>query len=603
MTAVKSIDVPFAIQEERVFGRSIYIRHSIKKSIRSFTSFECFCRTLAGFFPILQLLSHYQWKKDFLSDLMAGMTVGAVLVPQGLAYAFLSGTPAVNGLHSSLFSTFFYLVFGEIAHVSRGPSSVLGILSQISNDAIQVKARQQNMTADPTIVAATLTFTVGIIHMLMAILHFEFLSSFFSESLVSGFVCAAAVHTIVSQLPALFGVQARHFNGPCGLFLRLWDLLLAWPDFNWKVIAISTFTLILLLVAKIQFSKCFKLPVPYELIIMIVTAVLSLQFGWRKDITIVGEVPNGFPSPQLPAFNLLLDCLPHSFAISVVTLAMHLSMIKVFMRKYKYSVNPRQEIYAIGMSSFLSGFFPVFPTSTALARSTVLASSGVRTTLANGVTAIMILLVILFVGPLFEPLPQCILSVIIVVSLRTVLLKFNDPIKLWCTDKLDFTIWIVSFLSTLFTNVVTGLVVGILYSLITIVVRIQWPSWNYVFIPDNSCDVCIFHFDGPLVFANCEFFGAAVRKIIHAFDVKCQQRNVESSSELDRINVFVFDCSSLTQIDSMGVNAIYDGVENVQRIGLQVQFRNVHLTLLNAIDLKRLEELGVEVQLAPTCYN
>ncbi|KAI6219186.1 Sulfate-transp domain-containing protein [Aphelenchoides fujianensis] len=317
----RPVEMPVGIEEERTFSRSVYVRHAARNFARPFTSFEAFRRALAGFFPVLPLLADYKWREDFFPDLMSGLTVSSVLVPQSLAYALLAGVQPVNGLVSSFFSTFFYLLFGEVAHVSRGPSSVLGILAQISNDAVQERALARNVTVDPAVAAATLTFTIGIIHVAMAVLHFEFLSSFFSDCLVSGFVSAAAIHTIVSQLPPLFGVHGRHFNGPFGVF---------------AVIALSAASCAFLLVAKLHFSRCFSTPIPYELILIASTTAFSWRFDWRHKMAIVGDVPKGFPAPQMPAFDLLADCFPHALAISAVCLAMHLSMTKVFARQFKW---------------------------------------------------------------------------------------------------------------------------------------------------------------------------------------------------------------------------------------------------------------------------
>ncbi|KAI6182300.1 hypothetical protein M3Y97_00365100 [Aphelenchoides bicaudatus] len=555
-------------------------------------------RIVESIFPPLKWIPVYDWRKDLASDAMAGLITGIMLVPQGIAYAFLAGVDPINGLYSSFFSPFLYFLFGLSPHVARGPSSVLGVMSQISNQAIRAEVLESGVEIylSASTIASTLTFTCGIIQILMGIVRFKFLADYFSDALISGFVCGAAIHTVISQLSKLFGVKTQPHSGYFSAFFNLYELALKYNEYKLQTILLSGCSLTFLMIGKLflvpWIRRKYHFVLPVELLLIIFTTSLSYFFCWNDSMSIVGSIPSGFPKPQLPVFWLIPHCLPHALAICSVTVALHFSMTKLFANKFHYSVSLSHELYAIGFGTMISGCFPTYPTSTALARTVVLVESGARTLLASGFSAVLVLIVILCVGPLFETLPQCVLSAIIIVSLKTVFGNFKSVRSLWKADKFDFVIWCLSFIGTLFTNVIIGLGVGVLTSLFTLIVRIQWPRWSFK-IPGDS-RFCIFCFESPLLFANCEHFSESIRKTLHNWHAVRIQNTEKPNPDL----VFVLNCAAMSRLDTMGLQTLRQCVQIVEESGVRVQFINV-----NAHVLKFLASAELDTHIVDVCTS
>ena len=172
---------------------------------------------------------------------------------------------------------------------------------------------------------------------------------------------------------------------------------------------------------------------------MCIGTILSGSFNWSEQysIPVVGKIPRGLPIMQLPRMDLIPDCAPTAFAITIVTIAIHISMSKMIAKRLSYEIDPSQEMYAVGFTSLLSSVFPVFPCSTALSQTMVAVEGGAKTLLSNCFTCAFLAAVILWCGPFFESLPLCVLSTVIIVALRPMFMKFKDLPNLWKLSKLD----------------------------------------------------------------------------------------------------------------------------------------------------------------------
>ncbi|KAL6730534.1 hypothetical protein Aduo_001500 [Ancylostoma duodenale] len=187
-------------------------------------------------------------------------------------------------------------------------------------------------------------------------------------------------------------------------------------------------------------------------------------------------------------------------------------MAKMIAKKMNYHLDDSQELYAIGLTSILGGFFPVYPVSTGLGRSVINVQIGGKTQLFTLFSCIIA--VMLFLGPFLRDLPKCILASIITVALKSTFMKCDELRRIYAISKIDFMIWIVSFACTVFIDVMEGLTISILFALFTVICRSQWPKWQYFFEftqeqqdgdkQSSNPDVCVFCFDGPLLFTNME---------------------------------------------------------------------------------------------------
>ncbi|VDN85141.1 unnamed protein product [Brugia pahangi] len=168
------------------------------------------------------------------------------------------------------------------------------------------------------------------------------------------------------------------------------------------------------------------------------------------SVPIVGKIPTALPKPRLPRFDIVIDCFPYAIGIAAVTVAIHISMAKMLAKRMKYHIDSKQELYALGFTTVLSSFFPIYPIATALARTMVGVEVGIRTQFSAISSCLLLLAVILVLAPLLNALPMCILTVIIVMSLRSMFQKFSELPKIWPISKIDFVCFINNFYSNLF---------------------------------------------------------------------------------------------------------------------------------------------------------
>ncbi|KAI1718632.1 sulfate permease family domain-containing protein [Ditylenchus destructor] len=576
-----------------------FFRWARRKYCAPFQSPAALFRSVLGFLPILKWLPRYSWRDNFLYDVISGLTTGVMFVPQGIAYSYLAGVDPVYGLYSSFLAPLFYVFLGSSPHVSRGPSSVLGIMSGVSNEQIR-RAYSEHLllssvnsttnafsgameVPDSITVAATLTFTIGLLQLCMAVARLEFISDYFSEPLVGGFTSAAAVHVLISQTSVLMGISTPKKYGPGYLVSLLSTLFSKLLEVNLVSFGASLVAIAFLMIGKefvnpwINKRSSVKIALPYELVLMIIAALLSRTFDWPANygIKVVGDVPRGLPMPRMPRLDLIPYTLPSALAIAMLTLGMHFSMVKLFANRMHYSVDSGQELYAISLGSVFSGFFPVYPTSTALGRTMVMVESGARSQISSVVSCVLLLAVILWLGPLFRPLPQCILSAVIIVALRPIFRKTSEIFEIWRLSKYDAAIWIMSFTGTVLTDVISGLCISVAFTLLTVVSRTQWPLWSAQFSKQRPLairtekevdaetavpDYCVFRFESFLLFTNAERFRKSVQETLHRWN-SSQKSKPKSKS----IRTFIFDFSTTTQIDSAGLSALSKSVTHIRR--------------------------------------
>ncbi|VDM60864.1 unnamed protein product [Angiostrongylus costaricensis] len=364
--------------------------------------------------PILDWLPRYAFKEDLMPDIIGGLTTGIMHVPQGIAYSTLASVDPVYGLYASCFPAFFYMFFGTSRHASIGSFAVVALMAGVANDNVMSKhgggivelirnnSHFEAIThpeVTPIQVATTLTFAIGIWQILCGLLRLQFLMTYFSDPLVSGFTTGAAVHVLVAQIDDIMGVRVPKASGAGYVFIV-----------NPAALVISLFSIIFLYVGKEYLSpylnKKFdlKLPIPFELILVALTATFSNVFHWHENnsVDIVGAIPAGLPQPELPTMSILKECMMQSIGISIVIIAVHISMAKMLGKKLGYAIDDNQELYAIGLTSLMGSFFSIYPVSTALGRT------------------------------------MCVLASIITVALKSMFMKYSELKSIYPVSKIDF---------------------------------------------------------------------------------------------------------------------------------------------------------------------
>uniref|UniRef100_A0A914YXR8 SLC26A/SulP transporter domain-containing protein n=1 Tax=Panagrolaimus superbus TaxID=310955 RepID=A0A914YXR8_9BILA len=481
---------PTLIRKSAKFSRRYY---------RPFTSFSAFFNTIFGFIPILQWLPKYNWKENLTMDIIGGLTVGVMHVPQGIAYALLANVQPVVGLYTSFFPPLFYMIFGTSRHNSIGSFAVVALMSGMAvSKACGEPAAPFNgsMGEDPTTydacalgTASTLAFCVGIIHLVMAVLRLEIITTYFSDQLVAGFTTAASFHVFVTQLKDLFGLRGvKKAEGPGHLFRTLWTYVSNYDKIN-PVTCIMGFCAMAFLIIGKDFvnpflKKRFRLatPLPFELMVVVFGTLISGIFHLNPNfnVKIVEKIPTGLPTPHIPKISEMPELFFDALSIAVVVVAVHISLAKMFAKKLRYKVDPGQELYALGLSSSLSAFFPVYPVSCSLGRTLVNVEAGTKTQLSTIASTIFLAAIIGYIGKWLETLPMCVLSAIVIVALKGMVKKFADLPHLWPVSKIDCSIWVVSFVATVAWDVTPGLGISIIWALMTTVFRTQFPRWHFL---------------------------------------------------------------------------------------------------------------------------
>ncbi|KAK0137046.1 Sulfate transporter [Merluccius polli] len=403
---------------------------------------------LLGFLPILKWLPRYQLRDWILGDLMSGVIVGILLVPQSIAYSLLAGQDPIYGLYTSFFSSIIYAFLGTSRHISVGIFGVLcllvgqvvdrelaaaGYLSDTvvggvgiigggggGNDTgAALLVAQGNSSLGPAcdkscyaiMVGATVTFTAGVYQVLMGLLQVGFVSVYLSDSLLSGFATGASLTILTSQLKYLLGLRIPRPQGWFTLIKTWYGLLSNLASTNVCDLVTSLVCLLVLVPSKElndRFKAKLKAPIPFELFVVIIATLASHfgRFNAEYGSGVAGAIPTGFLPPQLPAWSLIPNVAVDAFSIAVVGFAITVSLSEMFAKKHGYAVDANQEMYAIGFCNILPSFFRCFTTSAALTKTLVKESTGCQSQVSGLVTALVLLLVLLLIAPLFYSLQK-----------------------------------------------------------------------------------------------------------------------------------------------------------------------------------------------------
>jgi solute carrier family 26 protein len=324
-------------------------------------------------------------------------------------------------------------------------------------------------------------------------------------------------------------------------------------------------------------------------------------------------VPNGFPIPEIPTTSFWPDLLADAFIIALIAFSINISMACLFARKHKYDIDSTQELYAYGISNIFSSFFHCFPSAASLSRSSVLEGAGGKTMLSAIFNALILLMVILFIGPLFESLPKACLASIIVVAFKNLLFQVKDFVTLWRINRFESITWLITFLSVVFLNVDYGLIIGVAVSNLMLVFKDQFfqirslgtyndaddfvdKSFIIDIKPDSlleDTNVKVFKIQRSIHFANYDHFQKSLFKLYglspldssrtKKFDVKFLEMDAEKGEALNEPAVISFstvvakrepdiilDMSAVNYADTNGVKSIVQMVEDFKKIDVIV---------------------------------
>ncbi|XP_053481425.1 solute carrier family 26 member 6 [Ictalurus furcatus] len=516
----------------------IPLKDKIKESIRCSGPRvkSCFLSCI----PLLSWLPRYPLRENAFGDLVSGISVGIMHLPQGMAYALLAAVPPVFGLYSSFYPILLYFIFGSSKHISVGTYAVMSvmiggvtermapdsdfiILSNVSNaSSIDTVARDNERVK----IAAAVTFLSGIFQLLLGLVRFGFVVTYLSEPLVRGYTTAAAIHVVVSQLKYTFGISPNRYSGPFSLIYTVLDVCSLLGETNIGTLVVSIVTIFGLIIAKevnTFLARKLPVPIPVELIAIIFSTLLSWQFDFKTEynVEVVGSIPSGLQAPVLPKFSIMGSIIGDAFALAVVGYGIAISLGRIFALKYGYKVDSNQELIALGLSNSIGAMFQCFAISCSMSRTMVQISTGGKTQVAGALSAVVILVILLKIGELFEELPKAVLAAIIYVNLHGMMKQFADIRILWRSNRVDMLVWVMTFILTVLLNPDMGLAASIAFSMLTVIFRTQLPRYSVlgqipgtdIYKPVEDYNqvtqipgLVIFRCSATLYFANAEMY-------------------------------------------------------------------------------------------------
>lgn len=415
-------------------------------------------------FLILQWLPTYK-RRDLNGDLFAGLTVGVMLIPQGMAYALIAGLPPVYGLYASIVPQVIYALLGTSRQLSVGPVAMDSLLVAAGVSVLAVEGTDSYIAF-----AILVAFFMGAFQLLLGTFRLGFITNLLSKPVISGFTSAAALIIGFNQLKYLLGADIPKSN-------RFYEVVI---NSIQKIDETHLITLVIgiLAIVLIKGIKSINRNIPGSLIAVILgtSIVYFLQLD-TEGVSIVQDIPQGLPSLQLPAFSLgqMGKVLPLAFTIAVVAFMEAFSIAKAVEAKRRdHKVIPNQELIGLGAANLIGSLFQAYPVTGGFSRTAVNDQAGANTPLASIVSAIIVALTIIFLTSLFYYLPHSILAAVIMVAVSH-LFDWAYAKKLWIESRKEFLVLLFTFLVTLNVGMVVGIVTGIILSILLFLYRAAYP--------------------------------------------------------------------------------------------------------------------------------
>jgi high affinity sulfate transporter 1 len=523
--------------------------------------------------PITRWLPDYR-RCDFRFDLIAGVTVAALVVPKALGYAGIALIPIQNGLYAAAAGAFVYALFGTSRQISTGPSSAL---AAVAASAVMTAAVPE---VDAPRLVAAITLVAGALFVLLAVFKMGWVSRFLSKAVITGFLFGAAIEVVIGELPKLTGTSATGENG--------WRKLIDWFD-TLDGRHVATIVVGVLALATIVLLR-FALPkVPGALVLVVGGLVASAMFDLAdRGVATVGDVPRGLPVPMLPDAQTFTDHFSTILLAAVALLLIGFSQTagdaRMFASRHGYRVDVDQESTAQGLANLGSGVFQGMPVSTSLSASSLNDSAGARTPMASIVTSVVVVLTLLVFAPLFSDLPKAVLAAIIIDAVVFGMIDIAEMQRLWRLARVDFWIAVAAIVGVLANGVLTGVIVGMMLSLGWLVYVNARPAvyelgrqpktTTYRSLEDNPDDerspgVAVLRFDGGLYFVTTEVLTDRLRSRVEGAEPP--------------VRAVVLDFEAVNFVDSQGVGELARILQVATDLDIELRFARTKSRVLDML--------------------
>ncbi|XAR63637.1 hypothetical protein NMG60_11023653 [Bertholletia excelsa] len=571
--------------------------------LRQFKGQPTFKRLILGaryVFPILQWGPKYNLQL-LKSDIVSGLTIASLAIPQGISYAKLANLPPIVGLYSSFVPPLVYAVLGSSRDLAVGPVSIASLI-------LGSMLRQQVSPAtDPLLflqLAFTSTFFAGVFQASLGVLRLGFLIDFLSKATLIGFMAGAAIIVSLQQLKALLGIT--HFTKQMGLVPVLSSVFHHRNEWSWHTILMGFCFLALLLLARhisMRKPKLFWVSAGAPLTSVILSTLLVFAFkAQHHGISVIGKLQEGLNPPSL---NMLCFRGSHlglvmktGLITGIISLTEGIAVGRTFAALKNYQVDGNKEMIAIGLMNIVGSSTSCYVTTGAFSRSAVNHNAGAKTAVSNIIMAVTVMVTLLFLMPLFQYTPNVVLGAIIVTAVVG-LIDTSAALRIWKLDKFDFLVMLCAFLGVLFVSVQEGLAIAVGISLFRVLLQITRPKTVMLGnIPGTDIyrnlhqykeavrvpGFLILSIEAPINFANTTYLNERILRWIE--DCEAEDETKKQSG----IRFVVLDLSAVSAVDTNGVSLFSDLKKALEK-------RDIELVLVNPLGevmekLQRADESG-----------
>jgi sulfate permease, SulP family len=525
--------------------------------------------------PVFASLRGYRrgwWR----GDLVAGLTVWAVLVPEALAYASIAGVSPVVGLYAAPGALIFYAAFGSSKHLVTGPMAATAALSAAAVG--QVAAGKSGMFPALT---ATLAITTGVLALAAGLARLGFVANFISEPVLKGFIVGLALTIIVGQVPKLLGVG----KGEGDFFGQLWHLVIHLGQAKWLTVIVGVSSLAVVLVL-----RCFAPVIPAPLVAVLAGIVAVHLFGLEKHgVEIVGHITGGLPSfglPRVPSANYLKLAGP-AVGVMLVGFAEGLGAAKTYAARNGYQISPNKELIGLGAANLAAGLSSGMVVNGSLSKTAVNGTAGAKSQISGLIVAVLTVITLLFLTGLFEDLPEATLAAVVIAALIE-LVDYRALRALWrayssrlghiygLAARADFIAAVAAMLGVLVFDTLPGLIIGVADSLLLLLYRVsrphvavlgevpgsggQWADTAHHPEDQTVTGVSVLRVESGVFFGNTDH----VRAVI------------EDAAARDGTTAVVLDCETMPFVDVTAARMI-------NQLGTDLRRRGVRLALAGEI--------------------
>ena len=534
---------------------------------------------LQNVFRVTEWIPSYG-KDELTGDLKAGITTGIMFIPQGMAYAVIAGLPPIYGLYAGVIPLLIYPLFATSKHLSVGPVAVDMIIVAAGISAISLTA-----SSDVIGLVILLTLMTGLLQLLMGSLKLGSLLNFFSRPVITGFIMAAPIIISLTQLENMFGLPVNIDQNLIFIVSNfIFDLqMVHMPTLYWTGSSI----LLLMGIKKATPS------LPGSMIVLGLGIIISwLTSAEQQGVAIVGGIEDGLPPFSLPdiSYTSIVALLPTALTLALVQFMTVTSLGNVFAKRHGYLIDSNQELISIGSSNFMGSFFSSMPISASFSRSAASDQSGVKTAAANWVTAIIVVLTLLFLTPLFYYLPIPVLASIIVVSVFG-LIDVQEVKFLIKTRKSEGGIAIFTFFSTLMIGIQDGILLGVGVSMLMMIYKISRPTVAELGVLPNTHSfkniernpdatriegILILRIDASFSFINAEFFRDFILN--------------KSKKQEKETRYVIIDGSSINHLDTTAIDSLISVIKTLRKWDMDLYLSGLKGPVRDVVERSGFEE-------------